>query len=45
MPIFTPIFVAEEPDFRRMDYSGFGQSVFNPMVYGENEFEIIGEVN
>lgn len=43
-PQFVPVFVSEEPDFRRMAYSGFGESVFNPMVYGENEFEIIGEV-
>ena len=44
-PQFVPIFVAEEIDFRRMSMSGFGQTVFHPMVYGENEFEIIGEVD
>lgn len=44
-PQFVPIFVAEEIDFGRMSMSGFGQTVFHPVVYGENEFEIIGEVN
>lgn len=44
-PQFVPIFVAEEIDFRCMSMSGFGQTVFHPVVYGENEFEIIGEVN
>lgn len=44
-PQFVPVFVAEEIDFRRMSMSGFGQTVFHPVVYGENGFEIIGEVN
>ncbi len=43
-PQFIPIFVAEEIDFGRMSMSGFGQTVFHPVVYSENEFEIIGEV-
>ena len=43
-PIYKPIFVAEEPDFRRMATSGMGVSVFHPTTYGENEFEILGEV-
>lgn len=41
---FIPVFIAEEINFWKMSSSGFGQTVFNPMVYGENEFEIIEEV-
>lgn len=43
-PHFIPVFIAEEINFWKMSSSGFGQTVFSPMVYGENEFEIIGEV-
>lgn len=44
-PQFVPVFVAEEIDFGRMSYSGMGQSVFKPAIYGENEFILIGEAD
>lgn len=43
-PQFAPVFVAEEIDFRCMSMSGFGQTVFHPVVYSENEFTLIEEI-
>lgn len=43
-PNFILVFVSEEINFWKMSSSGFGQTVFSPVVYGENEFEIIGDV-
>lgn len=39
---YNCVFVSEEIDFSKIAGSGFGISVFSPIIY--DEFEIIGEV-
>ncbi len=43
-PQYIPIFVAEEPDFNRMIFSGMGSTLMHPATYSEGEYEILGEV-
>lgn len=44
VPQYIPIFVAEEPDFNRMIFSGMGSTLMHPTTYSEGEYEILGEV-
>lgn len=44
-PQYIPIFVAEEPDFNKIFFSGMGSTLMHPMTYCEGEYEIMCEVD